>query len=253
MGGRSRPGADVTPGVGGPGTDGLRVHVPSQDGGLEVHAGPDDAAAAERGLGPGPAAELEQPAPVADAKATLRRRVRQTRRSRDPDVRAQVAERLRDVVLSLPEVRGASTVACYASRPTEPGTAPLLAALVERGVRVLLPVLLADSDLAWEAVTCEPGAPGRERAVDAPCRQALARADVVLVPALAVDTLGHRLGQGGGSYDRALARVGTGVPVVALVHDDEILDAAVEPVPAAAHDCSVDLAATPSRVLRLRE
>jgi 5-formyltetrahydrofolate cyclo-ligase len=233
MGGRSRSGAEATSAVGGPDDDGLRVRVPSPDGGLEVSAGlqVDDAG---------------QPPCVAEAKAALRRRVREKRRSRDAGARAQVAEQLRGVVLGLPEVRGAATVACYVSRPAEPGTAPLLAALRDLGIRVLLPVLLADSDLAWEVATPGPAA-------DRPCREALSRADVVLVPALAVDTLGHRLGQGGGSYDRALTRVGAGVPVVALVHDDEVLDAAVEPVPAVAHDRAVDLAATPSRVLRLRE
>ena len=56
----------------------------------------------------------------------------------------------------------------------------------------------------------------------------MARADVVLVPALAVDAAGRRLGRGGGSYDRALARVGPLVPLIALIYDDEL----VEQVPA---------------------
>ena len=54
---------------------------------------------------------------------------------------------------------------------------------------------------------------------------AVADADVVLVPALAVDHAGTRLGRGGGYYDRALARVPAGVPVVALLHDGELVDA----------------------------
>ena len=55
---------------------------------------------------------------------------------------------------------------------------------------------------------------------------------MVLVPALAVDRAGNRLGRGGGSYDRALARVGPLIPVIALLYDDELLDQ----VPAEQHD-----------------
>ena len=74
----------------------------------------------------------------------------------------------------------------------------------------------------------EPGEP--PRGVDA-----VARADAVLVPALAVDGAGRRLGRGGGGYDRALARVGPLVPLIALVYDDEL----IEHVPTEGHDIPV--------------
>jgi 5-formyltetrahydrofolate cyclo-ligase len=80
----------------------------------------------------------------------------------------------------------------------------------------------------------EPGEP--PRGVDA-----VARADAVLVPALAVDTVGRRLGRGGGSYDRALARVGPLVPLIALIYDDEL----VEQVPAEGHDIPVRAVVSP--------
>ena len=67
-------------------------------------------------------------------------------------------------------------------------------------------------------------------------------AALVIVPALAVDrSTGVRLGRGGGSYDRALARVGPNVPTVALLHEGELLDG----VPAEPHDLPVRYAATP--------
>ena len=69
----------------------------------------------------------------------------------------------------------------------------------------------------------------------------VARADVVLVPALAVDRSGFRLGRGGGSYDRALARVGEQVPVIALLYDHELVDA----VPVQEHDRPVRAVARP--------
>ena len=80
----------------------------------------------------------------------------------------------------------------------------------------------------------EPGEPPRGVG-------AIARADAVLVPALAVDRAGNRLGRGGGSYDRALARVGPLIPLIALVYDGEL----VEHVPAEAHDVPVRAAVSP--------
>jgi 5-formyltetrahydrofolate cyclo-ligase len=70
----------------------------------------------------------------------------------------------------------------------------------------------------------------------------VARADVVLVPALAVDFAGNRLGRGGGSYDRALAKVGGQVPTIGLIYDDEL----VPSVPTEAHDRAVRAVARPA-------
>ena len=75
----------------------------------------------------------------------------------------------------------------------------------------------------------------------------LAEADLVLVPALAVGADGTRLGRGGGSYDRALARVPADRPVVALLYDGELLPG----VPAEAHDRRVTAVVTPSGVRQL--
>ena len=70
---------------------------------------------------------------------------------------------------------------------------------------------------------------------------AVARADLVVVPALAVDRYGFRLGRGGGSYDRALARVSASTLTVALLHDGELLDR----LPAEPHDRPVRAVVTP--------
>ncbi|MCW2615391.1 MAG: 5-formyltetrahydrofolate cyclo-ligase [Frankiales bacterium] len=137
-------------------------------------------------------------------------------------------------------------VAAYASSGTEPGTAPLLTSLPE----VLLPVLQPDGDLDWalyagELVeglrgTLQP--PGPLLGPDA-----IAGCTLVVVPALGVDRAGTRLGRGGGSYDRALAR--TRGYVVAALHEGELRVS----LPTEPHDRPVDAAVLPDRgLVRLR-
>jgi 5-formyltetrahydrofolate cyclo-ligase len=190
---------------------------------------------------------------LALTKARFRRDVRARRAARDGTERTRLAELLRDVVLACPLLAGARTVACYASVGAEPGTGPLRAALAEAGLRVLLPVVVTGEDPVRRLDWADDGplAPGPLGTVEPTGPRlgpdALARADLVLVPALLVDTGGHRLGQGGGFYDVTLGALVDAPPVVALVHDDELVDADVQPVPAGRLDRPVDAAATPAR------
>jgi 5-formyltetrahydrofolate cyclo-ligase len=193
---------------------------------------------------------------LAVAKRALRTRIRAERRSRPSRQLSPIADALVSVILEIPEVTNADVVALYASVPGEPGTGPLRSALRGAGVRVLLPVMLPDNELTW-AIDDGRTVPAPIRGGPVPTSEplgpaALASADAVLVPALAVDTLGRRLGQGGGCYDRSLRRVHPAAAVVAIVHDEELLDAAVEPVPAGVHDVPAGMVATPTRWLRLR-
>jgi 5-formyltetrahydrofolate cyclo-ligase len=187
-------------------------------------------------------------AALAARKAALRQELLAARARLSPGQRAAAGRALRDAVLALPQAQMAGTVASYYSIGTEPDTHGLVYAFFKRGSYVLLPVLRPDLDLDWACYegpgslrpgprgTCEPAAPLRGPA-------AVARADLVIVPALAVDRRGVRLGRGGGSYDRALARVGPAVPTVALLYDSELLDE----IPAAGHDARVRHAGLPSR------
>jgi 5-formyltetrahydrofolate cyclo-ligase len=181
-------------------------------------------------------------------KAALRARLLAARAQRPDEDRAAAARLNRDHVLSLPEAQMAGTVAAYFSVGAEPDTRGLVYALWKRGTYVILPLLRPDGDLDWASYegpdSLAPGPRGllepteAARGVDA-----VARASLVLAPALAVDRHGNRLGRGGASFDRALARVGAQVPVVALLHDGELL----ERVPAEPHDRPVGLVALPSR------
>jgi 5-formyltetrahydrofolate cyclo-ligase len=181
-----------------------------------------------------------------DAKAALRRAVRERRAARDDAARAVAGARLAAHASAVT----AGTVAAFVGRRTEPPTLPLLAALHADGRTVLLPVLREDMDLEWAPFTAEADLrPARlgllEPAGPSLGVDGLRDAGLVLAPALAVDGAGRRLGQGGGSYDRALERAAA--PVVAVVFDDEVLD---EPIPVEPHDRPVAGVLTPAGGLR---
>ena len=179
-------------------------------------------------------------------KAGLRRQLVAARKLISDSSRNEAGRLTRDHVLEMAEVATAGTVAAYYSVGTEPDTRGLIFALWKRGSYVILPVLLPDGDLDWASYegpdSLAPGPRGLLQPVE-PVRGpgTVARADIVLVPALAVDVFGHRLGRGGGSYDRALARVGEQVPTIALLYDSELLPS----VPVAAHDQPVRVVARP--------
>ncbi|MEV5122223.1 5-formyltetrahydrofolate cyclo-ligase [Streptomyces decoyicus] len=192
----------------------------------------------------------------------MRRHLLEVRRALPPDVVAVTGEALARRTLELDELAAPvparpgtpPVVAAYVSIGGEPSTRALLDRLRAAGVRVLLPVLLADNDLDWALYE------GAERLVragrgllepDGPRLgpEAVTQADVVLLPGLAVDHGGLRLGRGGGSYDRVLARLeraGARASLVVLLYDAEVL----AEVPAEEHDRHVHAAVTPSAVHR---
>ena len=185
---------------------------------------------------------------VQEDKAALRKELLAARSALHADEgdRREAGRLVRDTLLSLPQLQMAGTVAAYYSVGTEPDTRGLVYALWKRGTYVLLPVLRPDGDLDWASYegpdSLVPGPRGRPEPGERPRGvQAVSRADAVLAPALAVDRAGNRLGRGGGSYDRALARVGPLIPVIALLYDDEFLSR----VPAEEHDMPVRAAVRP--------
>ena len=179
------------------------------------------------------------------AKDEVRAAIRALRLRDSPEL--TVARNAR--VLELPEVAAANSVALYVSISDEPSTGTLRESLSYRDVEVLLPILREDNGLDW----------GRDRGALEVGRHGLlhpsgpvidlADADVVIVPAVAVDAMGRRLGRGGGSYDRALAHYRSARPdglVVALTFDGAL----VEELPPEAHDQAVDALVTEQRTVR---
>ncbi len=159
---------------------------------------------------------------------------------------AAIAEHL----LAAREVRRAGTVAAYVSIGTEPGTTALLEALREQGKRVLLPIVQRNLDLDWAVHTgaLVPARMGLLEPVGPTVGvDAIAWADVVLLPGLGVDSAGRRIGRGGGCYDRALGRVPVGTPTIVMLYDGEVVDQ----VPTEPHDRPVTHVVTPSGLRRL--
>ncbi len=194
--------------------------------------------------------------PEMSEKTVLRSRLLGARAALTPEFLVESAGSFARQGLELAELAGASTVAAYVSVGREPGTRALLDALHARGVRVLLPVLLPDNDLDWAAYEGPDRLARAGRGLLEPVGprlgpEAVCGADAVLLPGLAVDARGMRLGRGGGSYDRVLARIvraGRDPALVVLLYADEV----VGRVPEEPHDHPVHAVVTPEAVVRFR-
>ncbi len=172
-------------------------------------------------------------------KLAVRGRLRRLRRERVPGRdRAADAQALTLAALAAAREAGVGRgdwVAAYESEPTEPPTQALVAAFLARGVRVMLPVTLADWDLDWREAGVEDASAEQAAGGAALGLEAVARAAVVFVPAHGVDSHGTRIGQGKGCYDRSLPR--TTAMLVAVVHPWEVL---TQDLPREPHDRPVD-------------
>jgi 5-formyltetrahydrofolate cyclo-ligase len=184
------------------------------------------------------------------AKWALRRRLVAARRAVPAAVREAEAAAL--AAVALPGLPG--TVCAYWPVSDEPGSPELLDNLAHCGCRVLLPLVGPPTGAAGPLDWAEYTGAGSLRAGPLGLREptgprlgcaVIATAVLVLVPALAVDWHGIRLGRGGGHYDRTLPLATPDTPLVAIVRDDEVLAS----VPVQPHDVPVTAALTPGRGL----
>ncbi|MFC4603341.1 5-formyltetrahydrofolate cyclo-ligase [Rhodococcus kronopolitis] len=182
-------------------------------------------------------------APQHRTKNEWRERILAERRAVDAVVRAAEALAVTETALAL---AGSGTVCAFVPVGTEPGSTELLVSLRAAGVRVLLPVAREPGPLHWATFesleTLVPARFGlREPAPPHLPPRAVADAAVVLVPALAVDRRGVRLGRGAGFYDRTLSLAGPNAKLVAVVRDTELVDV----LPEDPHDVRMGWALTP--------
>ncbi|MGY1814290.1 5-formyltetrahydrofolate cyclo-ligase [Blastococcus sp. SYSU D00820] len=178
------------------------------------------------------------------AKAELRARFRARRERLGAQERTAAAAAVTAALLR--GLTGFRTIAAYVPDDSEPGVGRLPAAYTQLGARVLLPVVPTEgTELGWAVDTgrLAPGRFGLQEPVGPRLGPtAIGAAEVVVLPAVAVDRSGVRLGRGGGYYDRALQHARPTAVTVALVYDDELVDE----LPAEPHDRRVTAVVTPS-------
>jgi 5-formyltetrahydrofolate cyclo-ligase len=185
-------------------------------------------------------------------KEQLRKQFLAARRAVPVAVRHTEAAALISHVAML--VQRDQTVCAYVPVGSEPGSTELLDALTTRGARVLLPISRTDPDGTPQPLWWGPYVHGQLRAASfglfepagTPLPPAtVSRADTVLVPALAVDRHGVRLGRGAGFYDRSLPWRNPVARLIAVVRDTEL----VQELPGEPHDVRMTHALTPGRGL----
>jgi len=149
-------------------------------------------------------------------------------------------------ILSATELKSATNVASYISYEFEPETSDINQKLIEDGKKVFLPRLLENNDIQWVSWDGSLENLTKNEKIYEPIGDAVeVELDVIILPALHVDRMGNRLGQGGGSYDRALSR--SKAFKIALLHYGELTS---EILPVQPHDEKVDAAATPEITVR---
>lgn len=186
---------------------------------------------------------------ISGEKDALRAQLRARLSQSDPAENAACDVRITLQVLSLPAFQAAERIFAYCSVVPEVDTHAILAQARRRGKTVALPVTQPDGQMRFARFD---GAlvPGRFGIPEPPrsARTLLPQpGDLMLVPALAYDRAGRRLGRGGGYYDRFLARVDC--CTVGLIRAAFLLDA----LPAKWNDVPVSAVITEDGVLRPQE
>ena len=190
------------------------------------------------------------PTDESNDKRALRAELRERRRTRPAHVVDAANTGFTANLIALATETRARTISAYLSTSFEPDTRQFLNWALADGRRVLLPIARQDGLLDWAEGDGETeteglyGLPEPVGGILGPI--AINDADLILIPASAVDTQGTRMGWGRGYFDRTLGSMEKRPPVYAVVFDDEILDQ----VPRELHDAPVDGVVTPTRIIR---
>lgn len=186
------------------------------------------------------------------SKSQLRNALRGLRQNLHPDLVRQDSARIRARLLELEQVQAARSVMLYLPTRGEVDTWPLLDHFWAHGTEVLLPrcrvgqpgvmdifAVTSSRDFAPGCFGLIEPSPLLARPVPEP------RPDVILVPALAFDRKGYRLGFGGGYYDRFLPTLSFAPLLIGLAYRFQVLDR----LPVDPWDCPVHLVTTPDHTL----
>ncbi len=188
---------------------------------------------------------------VQTAKAELRREMIARRDALPADVRSAVAEAIAGRPFLVSAAPGA-IVSGFMPMKGEINPLPLMKKFSGKGARLALPVIAGRGRplvmRAWNFG--EPLVSGVWGIREPPAQAAEVEPDILLVPLVAFDRAGHRLGYGGGYYDLTITRLRARKPVVAMGIAYAVQEIAV--VPAAPHDATLDLVLTEREIIDLR-
>ena len=189
---------------------------------------------------------------IADAKRALRAELRERRQLLTPQAREVAATGITEQLDALIDTHGATSISCFLSTTTEPGTREFVAGAVARGIRVLLPVTRTDGLLDWSVATPDLDIAEGMFGLPEPVGELLGPiavndVDLLVIPAAAVDRTGMRLGWGRGYFDKTIGSMERCPPVYAVVFDSEVLDE----VPSDLHDQPVSGVVTPTQTIVL--
>lgn len=151
-------------------------------------------------------------------------------------------------ILESAEFNGVKVIASYLSYGTEPETSDLHKAIIARGATLVIPVMQSDKDLHWFKWNGEQAALKKKGKILEPIAGEQVNPSIIeaiIVPTLHANRSGYRLGQGGGSYDRALAKINGWK--IGLIYAGELTG---ETLPVEAHDQKLDAVATPEMIIR---
>ena len=176
-------------------------------------------------------------------KTTIRNEILEKRKSQDPQVNAAQSRSITGTLIGRKEFQTANRILIYLSKDGEVDTDHLLGRAFELGKRVCVPVVdrgndeLRISELPGPEIGFLLGAFGVREPAEGDLNFVTPdKIDLVVVPGLAFDRRGGRIGYGKGYYDRLLSRLSSQVPRIALAFEFQVLDT----VPQDENDIQVD-------------
>lgn len=187
------------------------------------------------------------------SKSAVRTEMRRLRQGLHPVERRVRSRQIAERLWTRRAFVEAERVLFYAAREGEVETLPLLTRWLAEGRRAIFPRVEGGEMVLMEVRDLADLSPGYRRVLE-PRRGGgrvipLAEVEVALVPGLAFDLEGNRLGQGGGHYDRVLARLSPSTLTIGLAFDFQVLGR----LPVEVHDVPVDLIVTETRVIGAAE
>ena len=189
---------------------------------------------------------------IEDAKRALRAELRERRQLLSENAKDAAEHGIRAQLDLLVDRFGVTSMSCFLSTTTEPGTREFVDAAVARGIRVLLPVTRTDGLLDWTVATADGDITEGLFGLPEPVGELLGPiavndVDLLVIPAASVDRTGMRLGWGRGYFDKTIGSMERCPPVYAVVYDSEVVD----DVPRDVHDQPVSGVVTPTRTIDL--